>query len=192
MRDAAMVTCMQWMPKPELEWTTHIDPMELFSTPVIANGNIYIQCSGNLYGLGCRYRRYKMSSSTGADMKGSPVLDNSVAYIASNDSNLYAIDLTTGNPTWTAKVEPIGTTPALMDGSLYVGCNDDSLYAIDARSRDKKMDRLRTIPASLTIYFLSRDLSSPVAADGRIYIGGGDANFYALDAQNGNDLRPPH
>ncbi|MBN1755931.1 PQQ-binding-like beta-propeller repeat protein, partial [bacterium] len=72
---------------------------------------------------------------TGGAVQSSPALDeNCILYIGSNDSNLYALNVTGGELLWVYHTGgSIGySSPALgPDGSVYIAASDGYLYAID-------------------------------------------------------------
>lgn len=64
---------------------------------------------------------------TGGPIYSSPVIDKETVYFGSLDSNLYALNSTTGQLKWKFKT---GSTVLLDDNSLYCASGDGCLYAI--------------------------------------------------------------
>lgn len=76
------------------------------------------------------------SESLGATIKSSPVIDGGVAYVASTNGYVHALDLSNGNVIWrypTDDAEPLGRITAdlaMADGVVYVGTEDGTLHLI--------------------------------------------------------------
>ncbi|HEX2450922.1 MAG TPA: PQQ-binding-like beta-propeller repeat protein, partial [Gemmatimonadales bacterium] len=63
----------------------------------------------------------------------SPVLADSILYVADMSGNLFALDAATGAERWrTSLGARIYSTPVPADGALYVGADDGAVYAIRA------------------------------------------------------------
>src|SRR5262245_25674655 len=55
-------------------------------------------------------------------IEGAPAVVGGVVYVASQDQNLYAVNLATGQEIWHFKAAaPFKTSPAVRDGRVYVG-----------------------------------------------------------------------
>ena len=142
----------------------------------------------------------KWSFATGGPVVSSPTVVDGVAYVGSDDGNLYAIDTATGQAKWKfATGAPVRATPAVAGGIVYAGSYDGFFYAVDAATGQPKwkfalpgekkfegrglhgsMPRAQVVPDFWDLY-----LSSPAVVDGTVYVGCGDGNCYALDAQSG-------
>ena len=52
-------------------------------------------------------------------------------YVGSDDSNVYALNATTGKVTWTFTTgDEVSSSPAVANGTVYVGSFDSYVYAI--------------------------------------------------------------
>ena len=72
---------------------------------------------------------------TDGQVKSSPVIDSNFVFVGSNDENIYAIDLHTGNQVWAYKTDDsVEATPLYLDGTVYAGSSGGFLYAIDAKT----------------------------------------------------------
>jgi len=61
----------------------------------------------------------------------SPAIADGVVYFGSNDGNLYAVDIKTGQEKWKFKTESwVYSSPAIADGVVYFGSADGNLYAV--------------------------------------------------------------
>ena len=142
----------------------------------------------------------KWAFHTGGPVVSSPTVVAGVAYVGSDDHQLYAVDLATGKEKWKfATGAMVRSTPAVAGGVVYFGSYDGFFYAVDAASGQLQwkfatpgehrfearglhgyFPRTQTVPDFWDLY-----LSSPVVADGVVYFGSGDGNCYALDAATG-------
>ena len=142
----------------------------------------------------------KWAFPTGGAVVGSPTAVDGVAYVGSDDANLYAVDLATGREKWKFKTgSVVRSTPAVAGGLVYFGSYDGVFRALDAATGQEKwkfalpgekkfearglhgyVPRTQTIPDFWDLY-----LSSPAVVGGVVYVGCGDGNCYALDAAAG-------
>jgi outer membrane protein assembly factor BamB len=65
-------------------------------------------------------------------IEGSAVVAEGVAYVASFDEFLYAVDLKSGRQKWRYKAGPCTASPAFKDGRVVVGNLDGVFHCIDA------------------------------------------------------------
>lgn len=96
------------------------------------------------------------------------------AFFATGDSNVFAIDATTGQPLWPepfAAANPIWGPMAYADGNLYVAGMDGNIYAIDAEAGtgNGRWQTESSFPGGLT---LEGDM---------LYVGGLDNFLHAFD-----------
>ncbi len=138
-----------------------------------------------------------------AEVSASPVVVGNLLYIAAENGNLYAFDLTTHKQVWLYRAEGgIGSTPAVADGRLYILSRDGYMTALDALT-GKALWRFKTggearfgmtggygMPKADGITPDPWDfwLSSPLVQDGRVYFGSSDHHVYALDATTGKEI----
>ena len=55
---------------------------------------------------------------------------NGVVYVGSDDSNVYALNASTGAKLWSyATGSPVDSSPAVANGMVYVGSDDGKVYA---------------------------------------------------------------
>jgi eukaryotic-like serine/threonine-protein kinase len=105
------------------------------------------------------------------DVSSQAVTDNGVLYVGSNDTNLYAINATTGVVLWkTATGGRIYSSPAFANGVVYVGSIDGKIYAING-----------TTGAILWSYATGGPVySSPIIVNGWLYCASADGKLYAF------------
>ena len=157
------------------------------SSPIIANGLIYITSSDNtLYAFDATtgVKRWQASTGTyvgpGSFIYSSPVIVNNVLYIGSNDHHVYAFNATIGGkPLWvSATAGSIYSSPAVVGNTLYIGSTDHFIYAFNTSNGSL----LWKVATGGGIY------SSPAVVNNVVYIGSDDSKLYALDASTGHVL----
>jgi serine/threonine-protein kinase len=116
------------------------------------------------------------SYPTGLIVESTPAVVNGVLYAGSADSNVYAVDASSGSGLWqftTGNV--VASSPAVVNGAVYVGSDDYNLYALKASTG-----------AKLWQFTTGNEVESfPAAANGVVYVGSDDNNVYALNASTG-------
>lgn len=141
---------------------------------------------------------------TGGPVFSSPAVVNGIAYVGSEDSNLYAVSLDSGALIWKFKTGgAVSSSAAVYDQTVYFTSYDGFCYAADAKTGNEKW-RFKTggekkvgafglwtmKPADLYMEDLfDFFLSSPVVGDPgpltMLYFGSSDGYLYALDAGTG-------
>ena len=126
----------------------------------------------------------KWKFQTKAQIFASPIVFKDKVIVGSCDSNLYALDKTSGKIIWKYKTGgEIRSTAAIDSDLLYFVCSDGLLYALSietgerrwtfATQGEKKQDTWD--------YFHS----SPTISDGIVYFGSGDKHIYAVNGKSG-------
>ena len=114
--------------------------------------------------------------ATGRNVGSSPAVVNGVAYVGSDDGNVYALDAVTGALVWKyATGNAVESSPAVATGTVYIGSDDHNVYALDAKT-GALVWKYATVSAVE---------SSPAVANGVVYVGSRDNSVYALDATTG-------
>ena len=128
----------------------------------------------------------KWKFRTDGPIVSSPTVSGGVAYIGSDDTYLYAINLENGEEKWKFKTRgPIKSTAAVYDDTVFISSSDGHLYAIDvdngelkwnykAECEDKKAD-----PWDLW-------QASPITYKDQVFFGGWDGHIYALNIESGD------
>ncbi len=99
-------------------------------------------------------------------------------HFGSLDSNLYAVDIKTGQEKWRFKTgDPVYSSPAITDGVVYFGSLDSNLYAVDIKTGQEKW-RFKTENGID---------SSPAVVDGAVFFASLDKNLYAVDIKTGQE-----
>jgi eukaryotic-like serine/threonine-protein kinase len=121
----------------------------------------------------------KWAFPTGNAVQSSPTVVNGVVYVGSTDSQVYALDASTGQKIWTfATGASVYSSPTVLNGVLSIGSGDSKVYALDASTGQK----LWVFPTGSAVQ------SSPTVVNGVLYVGSTDSKVYALDASTGQKL----
>jgi eukaryotic-like serine/threonine-protein kinase len=144
---------------------------------------------------------------TGGKVFSSPAVLDGIAYIGSEDKNLYAIEIASGKQLWKFQTNgAVHSTAAVFNGVVYFGSFDGFYYALDAKSGKEKW-RFQTggeksfggvgyfgmkpkdeFHADPWQFFLSSPVLDPSAKEVVVYFGSSDGNLYALKARTGSLL----
>ena len=142
----------------------------------------------------------KWNFKTGGPIVGSPAVAGGVVYIASYDTQLYAIDQETGKEKWKFKSRlPIASSPTVTEDTVFFVSSAGALGAIDRASGTPKWvfvaeyekrfeaKNLHGLPSPAQTMPDAYDLfiSSPAVARGRVFFGTGDGGVYAVDEKSG-------
>jgi len=151
-------------------------------------------------------------------IEGAAAIQNGVAYVASMDENLYALDLATGQLKWTYKAGPVKASPSVDRGRVYVGNIDGVFHCVDAATGQKRwtyeagaeitsganftVDAVLFGSGDETLYCLSKDgqarwkfkvpggpvLGSPAIVGDRTFAAGCDSTLHVIDVATGKEV----
>jgi outer membrane protein assembly factor BamB len=79
----------------------------------------------------------KWEFKTGDAVEGAPAIQDGVAYVASCDKHLYAIDLATGKQKWKVKLGTMKASPSVKGDRVYVGNLDGKFFCLKAADGSK-------------------------------------------------------
>lgn len=135
-----------------------------------------------------------------SEVTASPVVSHNQLFVAAENGNLYAFNLTTKKLEWIYRTQAgIASTPAVVDGVLYFLSRDGYFYAL-AQEHGQLLWRFATkgearfaafggygLPPSQGAISDPWDfyLSSPLVQGGKVYFGSSDQYVHALDAKTG-------
>ncbi|HYK34306.1 PQQ-binding-like beta-propeller repeat protein, partial [Alloacidobacterium sp.] len=140
---------------------------------------------GNVGGLQVKWKNPIGIYGSGAE--SSPAIVNGVVYFGSDDSNVYALNASTGAKLWSYATDgPAQSSPAVVDGVVYIGVAgySKSLYALNAATGALLWSIQTTDGFSMS--------SSPAVANGVVCVGSADGHMYGLDAKTGTILWSYH
>jgi outer membrane protein assembly factor BamB len=117
----------------------------------------------------------------------SATVKNGTVYFGSSDSNIYALDLETGEKKWSYfSGGSVHSSPAIWENSLVVGAWDSRVYCLDTETGDEKW--VYTTGRDTENYIWLGIQASPSIDNGVAYIGSRDARLYAFDISSGDTL----
>jgi hypothetical protein len=91
----------------------------------------------------------------------SPAVVNGVVFVGSYDSNVYALNASTGAKLWSYTTgSGVYSSPAVANGVVYIGSYDNNVYALNARTGAKVWnyatgDVVSSSPAVANGWFMS-------------------------------------
>jgi outer membrane protein assembly factor BamB len=179
------------------------------SSPAVANGLVYFAAyDGVLYSVSTADGQLRWKFQTAGERRfagthlhgsepaaesmpdpfdfylSSPVVWNGTVFFGSGDSNIYALNATSGALNWKFKTgDVVHASPAIADGTLFIGSWDSYFYALDAITGQEKW-RFKT-GEDPEIHNQVGIQSSAAVVDGTVYFGCRDSYFYAVDARTG-------
>jgi len=178
------------------------------STPLVANWKVmFLSHDGTFYALnqtdGKLIWKFKTKGESKFNVKdyyngsfkpdfwdfylSSAIIHNDLLYFGSSDSNVYALNIESGEKVWSFKTGgSIHSSPAIYGNSLVIGSWDSKIYCLNA-STGKENWSYATGKDTETYIWLGIQ-ASPSIEKGIVYIGSRDAKFYALNIETGDTL----
>ncbi len=149
----------------------------------------------------------KWAFATNGKIFSTPAVVNGMAYTGSEDSNIYAVNATTGAMQWKFKTNgAVSSTPAVYNNMVYAGSYDGNFYALNTETgepawkfktggekRNSAIGLWGMLPAGINMedqydFFLSSPIVDTANNTAVVYFGSSDGNVYALDAATGKQL----
>lgn len=146
----------------------------------------------------------KWAFKTNGKIFSSPIVQNGIVYIGSEDGYLYAIEEQSGKIHWKFKTGgAVHSSPAIFKNMVYIGSFDGYYYAIDTKTGHLKwkfktggenwfgevgslgMKPIDTYMDDLWDFFLSSPVINLEEKNPSVYFGSSDGNVYALNALTG-------
>jgi len=180
----------------EQAWTARPGGQAFFSSPVIADGRVFLATdNGAVHAVSLDDGSSLWSFATGSGNRATPAVADGLVYVGGGvDGRLYALDAATGSPAWSYATGDYLTyaAPTVVDGVVYFGTgftagNGGWIYALDA---DTGALRWRTFVGA-QIFF------APAVGGSLVFGASYDAQrLVALDAATGAEAwssptRPP-
>jgi outer membrane protein assembly factor BamB len=124
----------------------------------------------------------RKTASNFVDVSAAPVIVDAIAYIASQNGNVVALNLNSGFRIWDLKTGAISSTPAVIGKFIFVSAEGKRLVAINrfdgsvkwVTSLPEKEDPKETIT-----------WSGPVANNGKLYLVNSKGQLLEFDANSG-------
>lgn len=178
-----------------------------FSNSALSQNNTTLNAFSNRIFLGKGYQPLqdiKWKFKTEGKIFSSPIVQNGIAYIGSEDGYFYAIDEKSGNLKWKFKTNgAVHSSTSIYNDIVYFGSFDGHYYAVNAKS-GKEIWRFKTkgehwysevgmwgmkpsdlLMADLWDFYLSTPV---IYLDNKVSLlifGSSDGNMYAVDAKKG-------
>lgn len=113
-------------------WALRLDQGGAFTSPVVADGTMYVAGERGLVALDLVARELLWTFPAGSAFRSSPALAGDALYLGNVDGSVYAVDAGSGTERWRVRTGGRVTgSPAVVDGVLYVGSHDGKVYAIE-------------------------------------------------------------
>ena len=149
------------------------------SSPAVVDGILYVGYVGGFCALNASNGRFLWNFATPyLGTYSSPAVFDGMVYTGAMDTNVYALNASTGSKIWSFRTNGTASAPAIDNGLVIVSSMDNSVYALSASS------------GSLAWKFTANNhfCSSPAIADGVVFAGSHDGNLYALNEATGIQL----
>lgn len=187
-------------PPLHLAWSTTIGGNAHISSPVVANGTVYIglqdeEVKGNagVCALDASTGDIKWKYETLSSVKNSVAVHENLVFAMTVDGEVHALDATTGAERWAYRLDNalklrVYASPVVSDGVVYLGVATH-FVALDART-GKEVWRATFIEmASMLGDEYMGCYSSPCIGEEKVYVGFNLATgLVALDKQTGHQL----
>lgn len=180
----------------------------IHSTPLVAKGKVlFLSYDGFFYALNLsdgkliwKFKtegesKFKVKSYYNANFApdfwdfylSSAIASNDLVYFGSSDTNIYALDIESGEKVWNYKTGGnIHSSPAIYENSLVVGSWDSKIYCLNASTGTENWSY--TTGRDTKYYVWLGIQASPSVGNGIVYVGSRDAKFYAFNIATGDTL----
>ena len=166
-----------------LEWENDITGGIGNGSPLIIDSLLLIgNLRGELYAIHVRTGKRVGYVNLGDAIQGSPVIDGSLAIVATSNSkeSLVAFDLLDGKVRWKRSYGDIEVTPLLLNQKIFVATTTGVLYCVDRATGDLAWKF--EIPENIRLKGIR---SSPAGEGTTVVFGADDGAVYAFDAETG-------
>ncbi len=187
-------------PPLHLAWSTTIGGTAHISSPVVANGTVYIglqdeemKGSAGVWALDAGTGDIRWKFETPVSVKNSVAVHENLVYAMTVDGELHALDAATGAEQWSYRLGNalelrVYASPAVSDGIVYLGVAPH-FVALDARTGKEVWQATFIEMTSMLGDEYMGCYSSPCIGEDKVYVGFNLATgLIALDKQTGNQL----
>jgi len=150
----------------------------LYSSPAVANGNVYVGSSNcKVFCLNADTGAKIWEYTTAGSVFSSPAVANGNVYVGSNDDKMYCLNADTGEKIWeyTTGEQVTFSSPTIANSKVYVGSGDGKIYCLNADTGALIWSYQTGFPIR----------SSPAVSNGKVYIGAYDSMMYCFNADTG-------
>jgi outer membrane protein assembly factor BamB len=191
----------------DISWTYKTEGA-IHSTPLVTQGNVmFLSYDGFFYALDQSDGELKWKFKTNGEFRfqvkdyyngsfkedfwdfylSSAVANDDFVYFGSSDSNIYALDINSGEMAWSYKTNgSIHSSPAISNNVLVTGSWDSNIYGLNAATGEENW--IFSTGKDFETYIWLGVQASPSIDNDVVYIGSRDAKFYALDLNTGDSL----
>lgn len=120
---------------------------------------------------------------TDRPVKSTPVIDDGRVFIGSDDGNVYALNLATGEPLWTFDTgDAVEAPPIVVRGSIVVGSNSGFVYRLNAENGEEiwRFETQGKVMAPVNF--------APQGDDIYLVFGSYDNNLYCVSFDSGEEI----
>jgi outer membrane protein assembly factor BamB len=148
------------------EWRFDGPDKTTFGFPILAGGTVFAVGSDHFcYAVENGTERWRAHVG---GLRGQLTVTDGIIFLG-NNSEVVALDATTGAERWRYRTGDWTNSPAAAAGVVYAGSYDGGLHAIDATTGDRRW----RFPGGET-------MGPPTVAGDRVYVGNADGTFYAV------------
>ncbi|MEQ8223207.1 MAG: PQQ-binding-like beta-propeller repeat protein, partial [Candidatus Eremiobacterota bacterium] len=161
-----------------LTWTLNLKK-RITSSPVIADGNVYIgDEGGTLYAISQKKGKPLWKFNCDGEIRGTPFAGVRMIYLTCNGF-IYGIDISKGTKIWSFKADSkMNSSPAGYDDIVYTGSDKGIFYALS-------MEKGEVIWS----YKSGDQISSlPLIVSDHVYFGSWDGSVYCLNRTTGEKV----
>lgn len=159
----------------ELIWTYDIGLAP--SSPVVANGNVFVSSTEKIYCLDANKGDLIWEHEIESLYYSTPAIAYGKVFVGSMDTKIYCLDEDTGDLIWSYKTgDMVKSSPTVANDKVFVGSNDGKIYCLGEENGDliwsyKTGDRV---------------IASPAVAYGKVFVGSMNGIIYCLDETEGD------
>ncbi|MBI4535422.1 MAG: PQQ-binding-like beta-propeller repeat protein [Ignavibacteriae bacterium] len=171
------------LPPLSLQWEYDVTGGIGNGSPLIVDTLVIVgNLRGELYVISANNGNRLGWVSLGDAIQGSPVVDGSVAFVATSNSreSLVAFDLSEGSFRWKREYGDLEVSPLLFEQRLYFGNTSGTFYCVE-RDKGELLWKFE-LPGNEKRKGIR---SSAAAVEKTVVFGAEDGSVYALDAETG-------
>ena len=169
-----------------LAWSCDIAAGTGNGSPIVMDSIVFIgTLRGDLCAVSIATGKEIGAIGLGDAIEGSPVIDRSVAFVATSNSqkSLTAFDLVNGRARWKKSYGDIEVTPCLAGERIYFGNTAGTFFCVERATGDQRWKF--ELPDNRTYKGIR---SSPAADSGIVVFGADDGRVYAFNGETGSAL----
>lgn len=145
------------------------------SEPVVAAGMVYVSKGFAVEAHDALTGALDWTYPTGDYIETTPAVDSGILFVASDDTNLYAVGASDGHFIWRVPFNDRNSSPVVSNGVVYFGTESGFFYALGASDGHFIWDYQATAPIR----------ADAAISKGVVYFGANDDSLYAVNASNG-------